>query len=153
MRCPYCFTDDDKVIDSRPNKENTAIRRRRMCNSCSKRFTTYEYIEKFPIQVIKKDGRREDFSRQKILNGLMIACRKRSIPYEKLEQIVEDIHEALIKSGQNEITVDVIGEYVTKHLKELDQVAYVRFASVYKEFKDIEEFKKAIDNLSKSLEK
>lgn len=119
MRCPHCFSEDDKVIDSRPNKENTAIRRRRMCNSCGKRFTTYEYVEKFPIQVIKKDNRREDFNRAKILNGLMLACRKRNVTYEKIESIVEEIHEALIKSGKNEVSSTMVGEHVIDKLRDI----------------------------------
>ena len=149
MRCPYCHTDNDRVIDSRPNKENTAIRRRRMCNNCEKRFTTYEYIEEFPVQIIKKDGRREDFKREKLLKGLMVACRKRSIPLEKLEKIADAIHEQMISSEQREVSSTEIGEMIMAHLKNLDKVAYVRFASVYREFKDIKEFKKLVDDFFK----
>jgi len=147
MRCPYCFEDNDKVIDSRPNKDNDAIRRRRLCNKCGKRFTTYEYTEKFPLQIIKKDGRREDFKREKILTGLLIACRKRRVPMKKIEKTADEIHDLLIRKEQNEISSAIIGELIMDKLQELDQVAYVRFASVYKEFKDIKEFKKTIDRL------
>ena len=147
MRCPYCGKDEDKVVDSRPNRENTAIRRRRCCISCGQRFTTYEYVELIPIQIIKKDGRREDFSREKILNGLRMACRKRSIPVEKIEMIVENLQDYLAKTGKSEVPSKVIGERIMKALQKLDKVAYVRFASVYKEFKDLKEFKKTIDRL------
>lgn len=147
MRCPFCQQDNDRVIDSRPNRDNTAIRRRRMCNSCAKRFTTYEYIENVPLQIIKKDGRREDFKRDKILNGIILACRKRSIPLEQIERIVDEIYEFLQRSDSHEVGSQVIGEQVMEKLQGIDQVAYVRFASVYKDFKDIKEFKKTIDQL------
>lgn len=147
MRCPSCGKDEDRVIDSRPNKDNTAIRRRRFCNSCGKRFTTYEYVERVPVQIIKKDGRREDFSRDKIMNGLLLACRKRRIPVDAIEQIVEDIQDYLARSGKAEIPSALVGERIMKALQKLDKVAYVRFASVYRDFKDLKEFKKTIDRL------
>lgn len=147
MRCPSCGKDEDRVVDSRPNKDNTAIRRRRFCNSCGKRFTTYEYVERVPVQIIKKDGRREDFSRDKIMNGLLLACRKRRIPVDAIEQIVEDIQDYLARSGKTELPSSLVGERIMKALQKLDKVAYVRFASVYKDFKDLKEFKKTIDRL------
>lgn len=148
MRCPVCHTDDDKVVDSRPNKENTAIRRRRMCNACGKRFTTYEYIEEYPLQIVKKDGRREDFSREKVRNGLALACRKRNIPREQIERLVDEIFEQLIRTGLPEIPSSVVGERIMEKLCDTDPVAYVRFASVYREFNDVEEFKRTIDSLT-----
>lgn len=147
MRCPSCGKDEDRVVDSRPNKDNTAIRRRRFCNSCGKRFTTYEYVERVPVQIIKKDGRREDFSRDKIMNGLLLACRKRRIPVDAIEQIVEDIQDYLARSGKAELPSSLVGERIMKALQKLDKVAYVRFASVYRDFKDLKEFKKTIDRL------
>lgn len=146
MRCPYCLTDNDKVIDSRPNKENTAIRRRRMCTSCEKRFTTYEYIEQLPVQIVKKDGRRENFDREKMLKGLLTASRKRSIPLPQLELITDRIHNSIIGSDNREISSSRLGEMIMEELKKLDKVAYIRFASVYREFKDIKEFKKLVDD-------
>jgi len=115
--------------------------------ACDNRFTTYEYVELIPIQIVKKDGRREDFSREKILNGLRMACRKRSIPVEKIDDIMENLQEYLARSGKSEVPSKAIGELIMKALQKLDKVAYVRFASVYKEFKDLQEFKKTIDRL------
>lgn len=140
MRCPYCGEQSDKVTDSRPNRDNSAIRRRRMCLVCEKRFTTYEYIEDFPVLVIKRDGRKEEFNREKIMQGLFTACRKRKIELEKLERIADTIHEDLMRDSNRETSSKMIGEKIMNLLKEIDHVAYIRFASVYKAFDDIKEF-------------
>lgn len=140
MKCPYCNSNEDKVIDSRETSEGITIRRRRECSKCGKRFTTYEYVERMPLMVIKKDGRREPFSRQKILNGLLKACEKRPISVEKLETIVVEIEVELQKKFEQEVESPHIGELVMEKLAKLDDVAYVRFASVYRQFKDINQF-------------
>jgi len=149
MKCPYCGHKEDKVIDSRGSSEETVIRRRRECLKCSRRFTTYEKIEHIPLMVIKKDGRREEFERTKILLGLKKASEKRPLSMEKLEHIVKKVEKELEAKNKLEISSSAIGKLIMKHLHKLDQVAYVRFASVYKEFKDIEEFKGALDKLLK----
>ncbi len=149
MRCPYCSNTEDRVVDSRSSSEETIIRRRRECLKCLRRFTTYEKIENTPLIIIKKDGRREEFYRSKVLNGLRKACDKRSISVEKLENIADKIEKDLEKKNQKEIPSKIIGELIMRYLHKLDQVAYVRFASVYREFKDIEEFKAALDKLLK----
>ncbi|MCF7916978.1 MAG: transcriptional regulator NrdR [Candidatus Omnitrophica bacterium] len=140
MRCPYCNFNEDKVVDSRLTSEGSAIRRRRECNSCGRRFTTYEYVEKTPLMVIKKDGRREPFSQQKVLDGLIKACEKRAISVEKLENIVSEIEIKLQKKFEQEVDSNHIGELVMEKLSKIDDVAYVRFASVYRQFKDINQF-------------
>jgi len=140
MRCPFCKEDDDKVIDSRASSDGFAIRRRRECLACSRRFTTYERIEESPLRVIKKDGGREPFERRKILLGLIKACEKRPIPIALLEAITERIENRVLEEYDSEVPVSYIGELVMRELKDVDQVAYVRFASVYREFKDINEF-------------
>jgi transcriptional repressor NrdR len=140
MRCPYCNFNEDKVVDSRLTSEGSAIRRRRECNSCGRRFTTYEYVEKTPLMVIKKDGRREPFSQQKVLDGLIKACEKRAISVEKLENIVSEIEIKLQKKFEQEVDSSHIGELVMERLSKIDDVAYVRFASVYRQFKDINQF-------------
>ncbi len=140
MRCPFCKEDDDKVIDSRASSDGFAIRRRRECLACSRRFTTYERIEESPLRVIKKDGGREPFERRKILLGLIKACEKRPIPIALLEAITERIENRVLEEYDSEVPVSYIGELVMQELKDVDQVAYVRFASVYREFKDINEF-------------
>ncbi len=147
MKCPFCSGEDDKVIDTRIVKDGEAIRRRRECLSCGKRFTTYEYIEKFPLLVIKKDGRREPFEREKILKGVMTACHKRPITIKQIEQLVEEVTSLIFDLGKNEVESSFIGEEIMKRLKVLDDVSYVRFASVYREFEDKEEFLKEIKNL------
>lgn len=147
MKCPYCGYKEDKVIDSRSSSDDTIIRRRRQCLKCGKRFTTYEKVEHIPLMVIKKDGRREEFDREKILNGIRKACEKRPVSIEKMEEIVNKVETEIEKRNVREIPTRVIGQLVMKSLHKLDQVAYVRFASVYKEFKDIEEFKQALDKL------
>jgi len=140
MKCPYCGHGEDKVIDSRPTDEGAAIRRRRECLKCSRRFTTYEKVETIPIMVIKKDKRREPFKREKILNGLMRACEKRPVSITQLESIADEIESYLYNSTQKEITSREIGEMVMAKLKEIDEVAYVRFASVYRQFTDLNNF-------------
>jgi transcriptional repressor NrdR len=140
MRCPYCSSLDNKVIDSRMGKEGDSIRRRRECIKCEGRFTTYERVEEVLPSVIKKDGRREPYDRMKILNGLKKACEKRPISVDALERTVSDIEKSIQEKGQKEIPSTLIGEEVMEHLHRLDEVAYVRFASVYRSFKDINEF-------------
>ncbi len=140
MKCPSCLHSESKVIDSRPSAENMSIRRRRECLNCQKRFTTYETIETVPIIVIKKDKSRESFDRNKIFNSIIRACDKRQVTRGEMEAIVNEIETALQNEMQNEIYSSVIGEMVMKKLKALDEVAYVRFASVYRQFKDIGDF-------------
>lgn len=149
MQCPFCNHLENKVVDSRLSKEGEAIRRRRECLSCQRRFTTYERIEDILPSVIKKDGRREPFDRQKILQGLKKACEKRPISVDALEAVVDRIEKKLQEIGKSEISTQVIGEEVMKELHGLDQVAYVRFASVYREFKDLSEFMNELKDLLK----
>ena len=137
MKCPFCGYAESKVIDSRPTDDGVKIRRRRECIQCQKRFTTFEAIETIPLYVIKKDNTREQFSRDKILRGLMRACEKRPVSVENMENIVDEIESTIANSLQKEITTDFIGDLVMEHLKGLDDVAYVRFASVHRQFKDI----------------
>lgn len=147
MKCPFCGYQDSKVVDSRATISASAIRRRRECLKCRKRFTTYETVEKAPMMVIKKDGRREPFDRNKLLAGLMKACQKRPIDASALEEIAGNVEKELRCELENEVESSVIGEAVLRHLKDLDKVAYVRFASVYKEFQDIETFIREIEEL------
>jgi transcriptional repressor NrdR len=147
MKCPYCGTNRDRVVDSRASKGTRSVRRRRECLKCDRRFTTYEYIEEIPLMVIKKDGRRQPFDRNKILGGLVKACEKRPISMQKLEKIVNSIERQLQKNFDREVKAPVIGELAMKHLHSLDQVAYVRFASVYRQFKDINQFMKELKHL------
>lgn len=147
MKCPFCGHLEDKVIDSRLGREGNAIRRRRECLSCKRRFTTYEAIEDIMPMVIKKDGRREPFDRQKILQGLKKACEKRPISIEVLEAMVDDIERKIQESSEKEISTTWIGEEVMRRLHSLDEVAYVRFASVYRQFKDINEFMKELKDI------
>jgi transcriptional repressor NrdR len=147
MKCPFCGHLEDKVIDSRLSKEGNAIRRRRECLGCERRFTTYEVIEDIMPMVIKKDGRREPFDRQKILHGLKKACEKRPISIEVLEGMVDDIERKIQESSDKEIPSSWIGEEVMRRLHSLDEVAYVRFASVYRQFKDINEFMKELKDI------
>jgi len=140
MKCPYCGYKEDKVVDSRATAEESAIRRRRECLKCGKRFTTYEYIEEVSFMVIKKDGRREPFDRKKVLSGIIKACEKRPISMEKMEDIVVQIERAIQKKSDREVSSSRIGELVMERLKGLDDVAYVRFASVYRQFKDVGQF-------------
>lgn len=152
MRCPYCTSMDNKVVDSRIGKEGDSIRRRRECLTCEGRFTTYERVEEVLPSVIKKDGRREPFDRMKILNGLKKACEKRPVSVEALENTVADIEKSLQDKGLKEIPSTVIGEEVMNHLHRLDEVAYVRFASVYRSFKDINEFMSELKDILSSKE-
>jgi transcriptional repressor NrdR len=147
MRCPFCEFHDSKVIDSRAAEEGNSIRRRRECLQCAKRFTTYEMVEDLPLRVIKKDGRRTAFDRSKILNGLMKACEKRPISLTVLEDTADKVEKELRNSMEREIPSRVIGEVLMKHLKNLDHVAYVRFASVYREFTDIDNFMQELEAL------
>ncbi len=147
MKCPYCNFEDCRVLDSRSTEEKNAIRRRRECNKCRERFTTYERIEEAPLLVIKKDGTREIFNRNKILNGIIRATEKRGIELKHLEKIARDIEQELRNRMEPEIAAPQIGELVMEHLLELDEVAYVRFASVYRHFKDINKFRQELDRL------
>ena len=149
MKCPFCAQIDDKVIDSREGRTGDTIRRRRECLKCGRRFTTYERIDEIPYMVIKKDGRRERFERQKILQGLLKACEKRPVPTPKLEAIVDEIEGVVQESTERELTTTEIGEMIMQRLKKLDKVAYVRFASVYMDFKDVQEFMSELKNLLK----
>ena len=147
MKCPYCGYRESKVIDSRPAEEGSSIRRRRECLSCGKRFTTYETVESLPMVVIKKDGSRQSFDKRKVLGGMIRACEKRPVPLELLEQKTGEIEQALQNSLEREISTEYIGELVMEKLRTLDEVAYVRFASVYRQFKDIDTFMKELNKL------
>jgi len=149
MRCPYCGHLEDRVVDSREAQERQATRRRRECLGCSRRFTTYERIEEILPQVVKKDGRREPFDRKKIVEGLHIACRKRPVSAEQIEEIVTAVERKLQELGEKEIPSTVIGETVVARLKALDPVAYVRFASVYRDFRDVGEFMTELEGLAR----
>lgn len=149
MKCPYCGDQDSKVIDSRHSEDGASIRRRRECLACQKRFTTYETVESLPIIVVKKDGSRQSFDRTKILNGMVRACEKRPVSMAEMEAAVTDIEQVMQNSLEREISSSEIGELVMERLKPLDEVAYVRFASVYRQFKDINSF---MQELNKILE-
>ena len=153
MKCPYCSHLGDKVVDSRESKEGEVIRRRRECLECGKRFTSYERIDEIPYMVIKKDGRRERFERQKILQGLLKACEKRPVATPKLEGIVEEIEAVVHEATERELTTTEVGEMIMQRLKKLDKVAYVRFASVYMDFKDVQEFMSELKGLLKERTK
>ena len=150
MKCPFCGHPEDKVVDSREGKEHLAIRRRRECLGCQRRFTTYERLDEIPYMVVKKDGRREKFDRQKILAGLLRACEKRPVSMTRLEEIVNQAEALLIDSPDREIPSAEIGELLMNRLRELDKVAYVRFASVYLDFKDVKEFMDELKDLLRS---
>ena len=147
MRCPFCSFEESKVVDSRSTDDNTTIRRRRECLNCSKRYTTYEKIEDIPILVIKRDSTRENFNREKIINGLIRACQKRPISRMQIEAIAEDIEKTISNKMITEVNSKHIGEMVMDRLKDIDEISYVRFASVYREFKDINTFLEEIKNL------
>lgn len=149
MRCPFCLHSDSKVLDSRQTEEGASIRRRRECASCRKRFTTYERLDEMPFLVIKKDGGREAFSRAKILNGMLRACEKRPISTETIEAIVDEIDREVRSGPEKEVPSAYIGELVMDKLRELDDVAYVRFASVYRQFKDIDRFIEELQQMRK----
>src|ERR1700678_923764 len=150
MKCPYCGFAQDRVVDSRESKEADSIRRRRECEGCNKRFTTYERIDEIPYMVVKKDGRRERFERQKLLSGLLRACEKRPVSAAKLEAIVNDTEAYLIDSPERERLTSEIGELIMNRLKAIDTVAYIRFASVYRDFTDVREFKEELEHLLNS---
>ncbi|MBN1164623.1 MAG: transcriptional repressor NrdR [Candidatus Krumholzibacteriota bacterium] len=152
MRCPACGHEEDKVVDSRATKENSAVRRRRECLACGHRFTTYEYVEHRLVMVVKKDGRRERYSREKVLNGLLRACEKRPVPMETLEKLIDDVERTVSSHLRDEIPTQELGNEIIKRLANIDQVAYVRFASVYRDFKDISQFLKELRGLLESQE-
>lgn len=147
MKCPYCGYVESKVVDSRPADDGASIRRRRECLSCAKRFTTYETVESLPMVVVKKDGSRQSFERSKVLGGMIRACEKRPVPLAELERIAEEVEQELQNGLDREITTEHIGELVMEKLRSLDQVAYVRFASVYRQFKDIDTFMAELSKL------
>ena len=152
MKCPFCGHLQDKVVDSRESKEGDAIRRRRQCLACQRRFTSYERIDEIPHMVVKKDGRRERFDRQKVLAGLLKACEKRPVSMVQLETIADKAEAVVQESSEREITTRTVGEMIMNELKNLDKVAYVRFASVYLDFKDVQEFMTELKDLLKSRE-
>lgn len=152
MRCPYCKVDDDRVVNSRATGNGVAVKRRRECNQCGRRYTTYERMEETPLRVIKKDGNRENFSRQKLLDGLARACHKRPISTDRLEEVADEIERELNQRFENEVPSEAIGELVMKKLRGLDQVAFIRFASVYREFKDVSDFLEEAEVLEEQRE-
>ena len=147
MKCPFCNYPDSKVVDSRPTDEGTSIRRRRECLRCFKRFTTYETVERLPLMLIKRDGTREPYDRNKLLSGVMKACEKRPVPQARLEQLVDTVEQRLFGTLETEVSSQKIGEMVMQELKNVDEVAYVRFASVYRQFKDINTFLEELNSL------
>ena len=147
MRCPFCGFAESKVIDSRPAEEGATIRRRRECLACQKRFTTYEIMERLPLLVVKKDGNRQSFDRNKILNSMIKACEKRSVQIADLEKVADDIEQEMQSSLEREVPSEKIGEMVMERLRDLDEVSYVRFASVYRQFKDIDTFMHELNKL------
>ena len=147
MKCPFCFNDESKVVDSRSTDDNTTIRRRRECTKCNKRYTTYEKIEDIHILVVKRDLTRENFNKEKIVNGLIIACQKRPVSRKQIEEIAEEIEKKISNKMLTEIESETIGEMVMEKLKEIDEISYVRFASVYRQFKDINTFLEEITRL------
>lgn len=150
MKCPFCNYPDSKVVDSRPTDEGTSIRRRRECLHCLKRFTTYETVERLPLMLVKRDGTREPYNRNKLLSGVMKACEKRPVPQARLEQLVDAVEQKLFGTLESEISSQKIGEMVMQELKNVDEVAYVRFASVYRQFKDINTFLEELNSLLKN---
>ncbi|ENZ01713.1 transcriptional regulator NrdR [Clostridium thermobutyricum] len=149
MKCPFCSYNESKVVDSRSTDDNTTIRRRRECSNCGKRYTTYEKIEDIPMLVIKKDSTRENFNKEKIINGLIIACQKRPVSRKQIEEIAEEIEKRISNKMITEIQSQKIGEMVMEMLKNIDEISYVRFASVYRQFKDINTFMEEINSLIK----
>ena len=147
MKCPFCGHLESKVVDSRPSDEGASIRRRRECLSCHKRFTTYETVENLPLVVIKKDGSRQTFDRDKLLGSMLKACEKRSVPLAKLEEIAREIEQSLQNDMEREVSSAVVGEQVMHRLKEVDEVAYVRFASVYRQFADVRNFMQELERI------
>jgi len=147
MKCPYCAFTQDKVIDSRESKDADSIRRRRECERCNKRFTTYERLDEIPYMVVKKDGRREKFDRQKVLAGLLHSCQKRKVSVTQMQEIVDAVESFVVDSAERERPTAAVGELIMSRLKEIDTVAYIRFASVYRDFKDVNEFKQELEGL------
>lgn len=149
MRCPYCGNKRDGVIDSRMSRNASSVRRRRECLKCGHRFTTYEYVERIPLMVIKKDGRREAFDREKLMNGIVVACEKRPVSIKRIEKITDDIERTLERKHEREVPSKEIGELVMKSLHSIDEIAYVRFASVYRQFRDVGQFMKELKSFLK----
>ena len=149
MKCPFCAEEETKVIDSRPSEDNTAIRRRRQCEGCGKRFTTYEKVETFPLMVVKKDNNREAYDRAKLEGGILVACHKRPVSRMQIEDLINSIESELFAKDVQEIRSNEIGELVMNKLKDIDEVAYVRFASVYREFADVDSFTREVTKLLK----
>lgn len=149
MKCPYCYEDDTKVIDSRPADDNSSIRRRRQCEKCGKRFTTYEKLETMPLMVIKKDNSREVYDRSKIETGILHSCHKRPVSPQQIDAMIDEIENWIFNLEEKEVETSVIGEKVMEKLKDVDEVAYVRFASVYREFKDVNTFMEELGKLLK----
>jgi len=147
MKCPFCAFTQDKVIDSRESKDADSIRRRRECERCNKRFTTYERLDEIPYMVVKKDGRREKFDRQKVLSGLLHSCQKRKVSVTQMQEIVDATEAYVIDSPERERSTSSLGELIMNRLKDIDTVAYIRFASVYRDFKDVREFKQELEDL------
>lgn len=152
MKCPFCSFEDTRVIDSRPSEDGISIRRRRMCENCGKRFTTYEKIESMPVMVVKKDGSRQEFDRQKLIERIMRSCHKRKVSLDSIEELADSIENAAVNAYNREIPTEEIGDRVLRGLWEIDQVAYVRFASVYRDFDSLETFMKAVVDLSEQKE-
>ncbi|WKY47262.1 transcriptional regulator NrdR [Eubacteriaceae bacterium ES3] len=152
MKCPFCAHDESRVVDSRPSDEGAMIRRRRECLSCRKRFTTYERVEMVPLMVVKKNGQRTPFDKNKVLNGMVKACEKRPVPLDVIRDFVDDLERNLYQSETKEITSHYIGERVMEALKKMDEVAYVRFASVYRQFKDVDSFMDELNRLRQEKE-
>ena len=152
MKCPFCAFTQDKVIDSRESKDADSIRRRRECERCNKRFTTYERLDEIPYMVVKKDGRRENFDRQKVLTGLLHSCQKRKVSVNQMQEIVDAVEAFVIDSPERERSTSSIGELIMNRLKDIDTVAYIRFASVYRDFKDVREFKEELEQLLQTRE-
>ena len=149
MKCPYCGCDDTRVLDSRPAEDGSSIRRRRECTACGKRFSTYERIENFMIMVVKKDNTREPYDRTKVERGILNACHKRPVSAEQITSLLDELENKILNTGEKEVPSSMIGEFIMEKLQELDAVAYVRFASVYREFKDVDTFAKEITKLLK----
>jgi transcriptional repressor NrdR len=147
MKCPFCAFTQDKVIDSRESKDADSIRRRRECERCNKRFTTYERLDEIPYMVVKKDGRRENFDRQKVLTGLLHSCQKRKVSVTQMQEIVDAVEAYVVDSADRERSTASVGELIMSRLKDIDTVAYIRFASVYRDFKDVNEFKLELEGL------
>ena len=150
MKCPFCGENQDRVVDSRESRDGATIRRRRQCLACDRRFTSYEEIEDIPYMVVKEDGTREKFSRHKLLGGMLKACEKRPVAVRKLEAVVDEAENILHNSADREIGTQALGEFVMEQLRELDQVAYVRFASVYRRFEDVDAFRDVLETLPRS---